>query len=57
MIKTLLPDHFVERMGGRQALKGKFSSIVSLNISDNPVDEIKKVVADITLLMPKLSDL
>ena len=54
---TLLTQSFIEQLGGRAALHGKFSSIISLNVSDNPISNILAMVDDINLLMPNLRDL
>ena len=47
----------MELSGGKSKLAGKFNSIVSLNISDNPIGDMRALVDDLNLLMPSISDL
>ena len=56
-MQTLLSTSFVEQLGGRQLLENRFPGIVSLNVSDNPMSDVRAVVDDILLLMPNVEDL
>ena len=47
----------IEQLGGHQTLNGKFSSIVSLNISDNPIEDVGQMIDEVVMLMPGVRDL
>ena len=54
---VLLGESFTEQLGGQSSVKGKFSGIVSLNVSDNPIESVAAMVDEIVLLMPGVRDL
>ena len=54
---VLLGESFIEQLGGQSSVKGKFSGIVSLNVSDNPIESVAAMVDEIVLLMPGVRDL
>ena len=58
-IQTLLSKSFKDQMEITDTTKllGKFKAIVSLNVSDNPITDVRAMVADINLLMPNVTDL
>ena len=53
----LLGESFLLQLGGRANLRDKFPSVVSLNVSDNPIVDVRAVVEELLLLMPNLRDL
>ena len=44
MASLLGSDSLIEQLGGKEALKAKFPSIVSLNMSDNPIEDVSLMI-------------
>ena len=56
-MSVLLGESFAEQLGGLGSLQGKFPGVVSLNVSDNPIDDVATSVKEIVTLMPNVKDL
>ena len=56
-MSALLGESFTEQLGGLGSLHGKFPNIISLNVSDNPIDDVATTVKEIETLMPNVKDL
>ena len=51
-MKTLFPES-----SSKHVEQGALSSILSLNLSDNPFDNVQEVIEHVQILMPNLTDL
>ena len=56
-MKSLLSASFKDEDGIIHTMESKFPAIVSLNISDNPIEDISATIDEIVTLMPNIRDL